>query len=73
MSLQDNYAATLAPQTFRALMAFTAAYDLEMLQLDAVNAYLNSDIDEEVFVHHPEGYGQLGSILRLKKALYSLK
>ena len=73
MSLQDNYAVTLASQTFRALMAIIAVYDLEILQLDAVNAYLNSEIDEEVLVKHPEGYEQVGSILRLKKALYGLK
>src|SRR4051794_24360354 len=39
---QATYAATLAARTFRALMAVTAAFDLETRHLDAVNAFLNS-------------------------------
>src|SRR5882757_6926667 len=50
---QETYAATLAYRTFRALMALTAAFDLEIAQLDAINAFLNSEIDDEVYVGHP--------------------
>jgi hypothetical protein len=32
---QDNYAATLAAKTFRAIMAIAAAFDLEVFQYDA--------------------------------------
>ena len=49
-SYADNYAATLTIRVFRALMALTAAFDLEMVQLDAVNAFLNSDIDEDITI-----------------------
>jgi len=62
---QDTYAATLAVRTFRALMALTAAYDLEALQLDAVNAFLNSPIDEEIYCKCPPGYENLGKGLKL--------
>ena len=53
--LQDSdretfYAATLAVRTFRALMTLAAVNDLEILQLDAVNAFLNSNIDEDITV-----------------------
>ena len=72
-SFQDNYAATLASRVFRALMAITAAYDLEIIQLDAVNAFLNSKIDHEVYIEYPEGFKQPGRILRLLLALYGLK
>ena len=70
---QDTYAATLAYRTFRALMAITAAFDLEIVQLDAVNAFLNSDINEEIYVHYPEGFKQPGQALRLRRALYGLR
>jgi hypothetical protein len=59
-SLQDNYAATLAAQTFRALIAITAAYDLEAYQFDAVNAYTNSKLTETIYIECPEGFRKQG-------------
>ena len=73
MSESDNYAATLAIRTFRALMALAAAFDLDIIQLDAINAFLNSDIDEEIIVECPDGFKTLGKVLLLLKVLYSLK
>ena len=72
-SFADNYAATLAVKVFRALMALTAAFDLEMIQLDAVNAFLNSEVDEDITVQQPPGFQEDGKVLKLLKALYGLK
>ena len=41
-------------------MAMAAAFDLEIVQLDAINAFLNSEINEEIYVGYPEGYKQPG-------------
>jgi Reverse transcriptase (RNA-dependent DNA polymerase)/GAG-pre-integrase domain len=73
VSLADNYAATLAVKVFRALMALTAAFDLEIIQLDAVNAFLNSEMDEDVTVQYPPGFPGNNKVLKLLKALYGLK
>jgi hypothetical protein len=70
---QETYAATLASNVFRTLMAVAAAKDLDITQLDAINAFLNSPIDDEIYVYFPEGYEVTGKILRLLKALYGLK
>jgi len=71
---EDTYAATLALKTFRALMAIAAFFDLEIWQADAVNAFLNSDIPNEVFIEYPDGFKKgKEKILRLLKALYGLK
>ena len=43
------------------------------MQLDAINAFLNSAIDEEVLVECPEGFKQPGQVLRLIRALYGLR
>jgi hypothetical protein len=67
---QETYAATLAARTFRALMA---AFDLETVQYDAVNAFVNSKINDDIYCYAPEGYESLCSCWRLLRALYGLK
>ena len=69
-TLQDNYAATLAARTFRFMMALVAAYDLDAEQLDAVNAFVNSPIDDLIYVELPNGYKKKGRCLRLRRALW---
>ena len=55
-------------------MALTAAFGLMAEQLDAVNAFLNADLDEEVFCWFPEGFEEdTNSCLQLLRALYSLR
>jgi hypothetical protein len=49
-------AATLAAKIFRFMMAVTAAFDLETEQFDAINAFLNSEIDRETYIRMPEGF-----------------
>ena len=64
----DTFAATLAARIFRALM------DLETRQFDAVNAFVNSRIDEPAFHQIPPRWlGSQGILLMLLRALYSLK
>ncbi|KAJ3454408.1 hypothetical protein MRS44_018302 [Fusarium solani] len=70
---KETYAATLAGKSFRILMALTARFDLEARQLDAINAFTNSILDEEIFIKFPDGYERRGWILKLHKALYGLR
>ena len=69
----DTRATTLAARVFRALMSLVAAFDLETAQLDSVNAFLNSSLDEEIYCELPEGFNEEGHCLRLKRALYGLR
>ena len=70
---EDNYATTLAAKVFRALIAIAAYFDLEMRQLDAVNAFCNALLHKHVFVQCLEGFGVQGIVLKLLKALYGLR
>ena len=54
-------------------MAITAAFDLDTKQFDAVNAFLNSRLDEVVYTHIPEGFQVKGKAWRLSRALYGLR
>ena len=70
---ESNYAATLAGRSFRTLIAIAARFDLELLQYDAVNAFVNAKLEEDVFMKMPPGYRRNGTILKLNKALYGLR
>ena len=68
-------ATTLASMAFRTLMAVTAKFDLETIQMDAVNAFVHCDLDEVVYMRMPPGFnqGKRDKVLRLRKALYGLR
>lgn len=70
---EDTYAATLAAQTFRAMMALTAAYDLEIRQFDVINAFANAKLPKPMVCACPEGYERQGYVLWVTKALYGLR
>jgi len=58
-------------------LALTAFLDLELYQVDVIGAYLQGDLDEEIYMKVPDGlaekYGNSWKFWRLKKALYGLK
>jgi len=70
---KETYAATLAGKSFRILLALAARWDLTLRQLDAVNAFQNSPLDEEVFIQLPDGFREHGMVGRLLRALYGLR
>ena len=71
---RDTYAATLAARIFRVLMALVCAFDLDTRQYDAINAFVNSEIDEPVYLRPPAGWMEdEGILLLLHRALYGLK
>ncbi|KAI0995898.1 hypothetical protein K3495_g12283 [Podosphaera aphanis] len=66
---KENYAKTLAYQDFRLLTAMAAAFDLEIIQADAVNAFCNSPLDDEIYLFNPPGFNHKGKILQLSRGL----
>ena len=73
ISAEEKRAATLAARTARMLFALVAAFDLDLRQRDAVNAFLNSTVEKEVYTRMPEGFEILGKCWKLRKALYGLR
>src|SRR5579871_329988 len=75
-----DYTETFAPVTkfpaIRLLLAIAAKEDFEVHQMDVQSAFLNRDLDEEIYMNQPEGFieeGQEDLVCRLKKSLYGLK
>jgi hypothetical protein len=54
-------------------MAVVARFDLDLMQYDAVNAFVNAQLTRKVFMRMPPGSRKHGMILMLKKALYGLR
>ncbi|EED13808.1 hypothetical protein TSTA_100530 [Talaromyces stipitatus ATCC 10500] len=69
----ETRAATLAARVFRLMMALAAVFDLEIVQYDAVNAFVNSALDEEVYTYFPDGFKKEGLVIKLRRALYGLR
>ena len=69
---KDVYAATLAARSFRLLIAIIAYFDLDTTQLDAVTAFLNSRLEDQVYARLPPGQRRKGMCLKIMKALYGL-
>jgi hypothetical protein len=53
-------------------MAIAARFDLEAVQIDAVNAFINGLLDKEVYTYLPDRFKIPGKLLYLKRALYRL-
>ena len=64
--------ANAAPQ--RLLIALACKYNLELLHWDIEQAFVQSELDHEVFMKLPPGCGSMsGKVARLNKSLYGLK
>ncbi len=66
-------ATTRAITSLRVLLAVVAKFDLETLQLDVVNAFVNADLDKTVFIRMPPEYGEQDKVFKLNGALYGLR
>ncbi|KAL4351255.1 hypothetical protein GQ457_06G019360 [Hibiscus cannabinus] len=58
------------------LLALVAQFDLELQQMDVKTAFLNGDLEEEVYMKQPEGFSSSDGenlVCKLKKSIYGLK
>ena len=75
-----DYEETFAPvakiNSIRVLLSLAVNLNWPLQQLDVKNAFLNGDLDEEVFMSLPPGFENKlgkGKVCRLRKSLYGLK
>ena len=53
---KDNYIIILIYKTFRTLIIIAAVFNLEIKQLNAVNVFLNAELDEFIYYYFPYGF-----------------
>lgn len=62
--------------SFRIIMAFEANFDLKLHQMDINTAFLNGDLNEEVYMQQSKGFMTIGNehlVSKLRKPIYGLK
>jgi hypothetical protein len=62
-------------KSIKLVLSLTASRDFELYQIDFDTAFLNADVDADIYVEQPEGFHQGGPnvVGKLNKALYGLK
>ncbi|XP_066163729.1 uncharacterized protein [Oryza sativa Japonica Group] len=76
IDFEEVFAPVARMETVRLLIALAANKGWQIHHMDVKSAFLNGDLEEEVYVVQPPGFSKKGSegrVLRLKKALYGLK
>ena len=69
----DTYSPVARFTSIRILFAIAAQLGLFVHQMDVEMAFLNAELQEEIYCTLPPGYGIVGKVWRLMKSLYGLK
>jgi hypothetical protein len=72
----DTYSPVTRIASIRILFAVASIYKLVVHQMDVKTAFLNGDLEEEIYMEQPEGcvvLGQEHKVCKLVKSLYGLK
>ena len=76
----QDYDETFSPvvrfESIRSIVGFAVQNDMMLHQMDVTSAFLNGDLQEEVYMDQPEGFevkGQEHLVYKLKRSLYGLK
>ena len=75
-----DYDETFSPvvrfESLRTVIALAVQNGLKLHQMDVTTAFLNGELDEEVYMKQPEGFatkGQEDLVCKLKRSIYGLK
>nr|GEY39159.1 retrovirus-related Pol polyprotein from transposon TNT 1-94 [Tanacetum cinerariifolium] len=71
----ETYTPVARLKSIRILLAYACALDFKLFQMDVESAFLNSFVNEEVYVAQPPGFIEFkkpNHVYKLKKALYGL-
>ncbi|KAK2455989.1 putative mitochondrial protein [Trifolium repens] len=72
----DTFSPVTRITSIRVLISIAAIYNLTLHQMDVKTAFLNGDLEEEIYMEQPEGFvihGQENKVCKLDKSLYGLK
>ena len=73
---EETYAPVVKYSSLRTLLSYAIANEMVIHQMDVVTAFLNGNLDEELYMAQPEGFvkpGEENLVCRLNKSIYGLK
>jgi hypothetical protein len=76
VDFNETFAPVAKFNSIRLLIALAAQYDLELHQMDVKTAFLNGDLEEEIYMEQPEGFilpGNENKVCKLQRSIYGLK
>ena len=76
MDYKETFSPVAMLKSIRILLSMAASLDYEIWQMDVKTAFLNGNLDEEIYMSHPEGFqekDQEQKVCRLLKSIYGLK
>ena len=72
----DTFCLVVRLESLCALTALAVQHDLKLRQVDVTTAFLNGDLEEEVYMKQPKGFilkDKEHLVCKLKKSIYGLK
>ena len=72
----ETYSPVAMLKSIRILLAIAAHYDYEIWQMDVKTAFLNGNLEEDVYMTQPQGFtvpGSVGKVCKLQRSIYGLK
>ncbi|SMY29126.1 unnamed protein product [Zymoseptoria tritici ST99CH_1A5] len=74
LDFDETYASTVKAPSYRLLFAAQAKYGWKCHQMDIVTAFLNGDVEHDIYIELPEGFpAPDGMCAKLNRSLYGLK
>lgn len=76
VNFNEVFSPVVKHSSIRVLLAMVALLDSELEQLDVKTAFLYGELEEQIYMHQPEGFeirGKKDHVCLLKKSLYGLK
>ncbi|KAL0394696.1 UNVERIFIED_CONTAM: Retrovirus-related Pol polyprotein from transposon TNT 1-94 [Sesamum latifolium] len=76
VDFDETYSPVAMAKSIRILLAIAAWYEYEIWQINVITAFLNSFIEEEIFMDQPEGFTSVREeqkVYRLQRSIYGLK
>lgn len=73
---KETFAPVIRQESVRILLATAAILEAQVHQMDVKTAFLNGELEEEIYMRQPQGYVHKEKpnwVLRLTKSLYGLK
>ncbi|CAG7718015.1 unnamed protein product, partial [Allacma fusca] len=75
IDFKETFAPVVRYETVRILVATAASMNLQLRQFDVNTAFLNTDLEEEIYMKQPKGYEvqRENYVCKLQRGLYGLK